>query len=60
MRRRGRKRGTRRRQQGAGVKEEEPAEDIEEVKAETEDVAVEDTGGGRGAGGFGCDSLVEG
>ena len=31
---------------GRGVKEDEPWEDIEEVKAETEEVAVEDARGG--------------
>ena len=30
-----------------GVKEEEPDEEIEEVKAETEEVALEDARGGR-------------
>ena len=42
-----RKRGRRtRRQRGGGVKEEQPGKDIQEVKAETEEVAVEDAGGG--------------
>ena len=31
---------------GGGVKEEDPGEDIEEVKAETVEVAVEDAGSG--------------
>ena len=41
------------------MKEEEAAEDIEEVKAEVEGVAVEGEGA-RGGGGFGCDPLVAG
>ena len=44
---------------GGGVKEEEAAHDIEEVKAEVEDVAVEGRGG-RGGGGFGRDPLAAG
>ena len=39
------------------MKEEDPGEDIKEVKAETEDVAVEDGGGG---GVFGCDPWLRG
>ena len=39
------------------MKEEEAAKDIEEVKAEVEDVAVEGEGAG---GGGGCDPLVAG
>ena len=39
-----------------GVKEEEPEEEIEEVKAETEEMAVEEAG----VGFFGCDPMVEG
>ena len=37
--------------------EEEAVTDIEEVKAEIEDMAVE---GDAGGGGFGCDPVVEG
>ena len=40
---------------GWGVKEEEAATDIEEVKTEVEDMAVEGEGAGGGGGGFGCD-----
>ena len=41
-----------------GVKVEEAAEDIEDVKPEVEDVTVE--GEGAGGGGVGCDPLVAG
>ena len=45
---------------GRGVKEEEAATDIEGVKAEMEDVAVEGDARVGGGGGFGCDPVVEG
>ena len=41
------------------MKEEEAAEDIEEVKAEVEGVAMGGEGAG-GGGGFSCDPLVAG